>query len=256
MTRRPTLLLALALCLAPGAAHAQYVPSLERRLIEVHSLLLDLPPLQAPAALSWGTLDASLEVVTIPHIDGNVGSKREITASDHTRLFPRPRLMLGLPAPLGLRAFAGVSYIPPLELRHVSTSYGAVEAGVALSPGIVRAGVRVHALYAVSRSPVTDPATRDVLHTQLSGADASLGVHLGLGGLELDPYLGAGLVSLHGRFRVTADGTVLQSQYASASLHAGLRLLLCSRFEAVVEADDYPGRLGHVDGRVGYLFGR
>lgn len=258
MTYRPPLLLAFALAISavPGASRAQYMPSLESRLIDVHSLLLDLPPSQAPAALSSGTIDASLEVVTIPHIDGNVGSKRELTASDHTRLFPRPRLMLGLPAPKGLRAFVGISYIPPLEIRQVSTSYGAAEVGVAFASGLVRAGVRGHAVYAITRSPVTDPATKDVLHTQLVGADASIGAQLGAGGLEFEPYLGGGLVSLHGRFRVTADGTVLESEYTGAALHVGLRLLVSSRFETVAEVDDYPGRLVHVDFRLGYLFGR
>jgi hypothetical protein len=256
MTARATALLALALCAASGAARAQDVPYLESRLIDVHSLLLDLPPLQAPAALRAGALDASLEVVTIPYIDGEVGTKHELTASDHTRIFPRPRLMLGLPAPLGLRAFAGVSYIPPIEIRRVSTHYLAAEAGLGLAPGPLRLGLRGHAVHAISRSPVTEPATRDVLRTELLGADASAGVHLGNGALELEPYAGAGLVALRGRFRVTVDGTVLRSSYAGLALYAGLRLLLRSRWEAVAEADAYPGRLTHADLRLGYLIGR
>jgi hypothetical protein len=256
MTARATALLALALCTVPGAARAQDVPYLESRLIDVHSLLLDLPPLQAPAALTAGALDASLEVVSIPYIDGDVGTKHELTASDHTRIFPRPRLMLGLPAPLGLRAFAGISYIPPIEIRRVSAHYLAAEAGLGLTPGPFRLGLRGHAVRAVSRSPVTEPATRDVLRTELLGADAAVGVHLGSGALELEPYAGAGLVALRGRFRVTVDGTVLRSRHAGLALHAGLRLLLRSRWEAVAEADAYPGRLTHADLRLGYLFGR
>lgn len=248
MTARAAGLLALALCAAPGAARAQYVPYLEARLIDVHSLLLDLPPLQAPAALRAGVLDPSLEVVTIPYIDGDVGTKHELTASDHTRLFPRPRLMLGLPAPLGLRAFVGASYIPPIEIRRVSTHFAAVEAGLGAAPGPLRLGLRGHAVYAISRSPVTEPDTRDLLRTELIGADAAVGVHLGQGPLELEPYAGAGLVSLRGRFRVTVDGTVLRSTYTGAALHAGLRLVLRSHWEAVAEADAYPGRLDHSKG--------
>jgi hypothetical protein len=258
MTARASALLALSLALgaAAGAVRAQDVPYLEERLIDVHSLLLDLPPLQAPAALEAGVLDASLEVVTIPTIDGDVGNKHELTASDHTRLFPRPRLMLGLPVPHGLRAFAGLAYLPPVELRRVSTHYLAAEAGLGLAPGPLRLGLRGHAAYAVARSPVTEPTTRDVLRTEIAGADAAVGLHLGLGGLELEPYAGAGLVALRGRFRVTVDGTVLRSRRTGPALHAGLRLLLRSRWEAVAEADAYPGRLAHADLRLGYLLGR
>jgi hypothetical protein len=253
---RTLLLAALLLGLTPRDARAQYVPYLERRLIDIHSLLLDLPSLQAPAALSGGTVDPSLEIVTVPTIDGNVGSKRELTASDHTRFFPRPRLQIGLPAPWGLRAFVGASYIPPLVIRQVSTDYGAVEAGIALAGGALGVGVRGHALYAISRSPVTDPSTRDVLRTQLFGVDASLGTELVRGGLSLEPYAGAGLVSLRGRFRVTADGTVLRSTFTDTALQVGFRVLLRSRLEAVAEFDAYPGRLEHLEVRLGYLFGK
>ena len=60
MRTSPLAALVLAmLAAAPAAARAQLARE-EHRLMEVHSLLLDLPPVQAPAALSPGTLDASL----------------------------------------------------------------------------------------------------------------------------------------------------------------------------------------------------
>lgn len=253
--RRAPLLAALALCAAPALAHAQTMLDQEERLIDIHSLLLDLPPLQAPAALPAGTVGVSLEAVTIPEIDGTTGSKEQITASDRTPIFPRPRVQLGLPAPAGLRAFVGLSYIPPIAIRDVSTHYLAGEAGLAFAPGKLRVGARGHALYARSTAPVTDPATRDELETREWGADLAVGVRLGHDALSVEPYVGGGVVSLRGRFEVTSDGNVLHSEYTGAAVHGGVRLLLRSRWELVGEVDAYPDRLVHTNFRVGYLFG-
>lgn len=255
MTRCAAVLAALAACASPATASAQTMLDQEQRLIEIHSLLLDLSPVQAPAALARGTIGASLEAVSIPHIDGTTGAKEQITASDRTRLFPRPRVMFGLPAPERFRAFAGLSYIPPVAIRDVSTHYAAAEAGFGYVPGVLRVGLRVHALYATSRAPVTDPATRDVLETRAGGADLGVGGRFVRGTLALEPYAGAGFVALHGRFEVTSDGNVLTSDYAGAALQLGLRLVFRSRWELVTELDGYPGRLLHTNFRVGYLFG-
>jgi hypothetical protein len=253
--RAAALAAALATCAAPLPALAQTILDQEQRLIELHALLLDLPPLQSPAALvAWDT-GVSLELVGIPPIDGTTGSKTQLTASDHTRLFPRPRLQVGLPAPEGCRAFAGLSWIPPIELRDVSTDALAAEAGFGVAPGALRAGVRVHGVLARARAPVTDPATRDVLDAAILGAELAAGAHLAWAALALEPYAGAGVVALHGRFTVTSDGTVLESSHTGAALHAGARLLWRSRWEGVAEVDGYPQRLVHVNFRVGYVFG-
>jgi hypothetical protein len=242
----------LAVAAAP-AARAQTMLDQEQRLIDVHSLLLDLPPLEAPGALRPGQLALGLEVITIPEIDGTTGGKRQITASDRTRLFPRPRVALGLPAPEGFRIFAGASYIPPVAIREVSTHYAAAEAGMAWVPGLFRAGLRGHLVFASSRAPVTEPGTRDTLETWEYGADVSAGGRFELPLATLEPYLGAGVVHLRGRFRVTSDGAVLRSAYTGPALHAGLRLLHRGRWEGLAELDAYPDRLAHVVFRVGYL---
>lgn len=251
--RRARLAVVLLAAAASSAAGAQTMLDQEQRLIDIHSLLLDLPPLQAPGALAPGRLGVGLEVIGIPDIDGTTGGKRQITASDRTRLFPRPRVMVGLPAPEGFAAFAGASYIPPIAIREVSTHYGAAEAGIAWTPGVFRAGLRGHLLHATSRSPVTDPATRDTLETFEYGGDLSVGARLRLAPGTLEPYAGAGVVSLRGRFRVTSDGAILRSDHTGAALHAGVRFLFRDRWEAVAELDAYPSRLVHGIVRVGYL---
>ncbi|HET8732496.1 MAG TPA: hypothetical protein VFM45_01865, partial [Anaeromyxobacteraceae bacterium] len=165
----------VVLLAAAGAARGQTMLDQEQRLIDIHSLLLDLPPVQAPVALLPGQLSLALEIVGIPHIDGTTGSKQQITASDRTPVFPRPRLALGLPAPRDFRSFVGVSYIPPLAINGVSTNSIAVEAGFGWTPGPAALGLRGHYVYAVSRSPVTDPATRDTLETSVGGVDLGFG---------------------------------------------------------------------------------
>ncbi len=249
-------LLAVALAAAPAAAVAKDLAQQERELMETHSLLLDLPAVQAPAALAPGQLDASLEAVTIPFIDGNDGPRHEITASDHTRVFPRPRLMLGLPAPPGTRAFVGLSYIPPVRVRSVTTNFVGAEAGFGVTPGRFRAALRLHGTYADSRAPVTDPRTRDRLLTGQWGADVAAGVHLRAGGVVVEPYAGLGFVQVSSRFRVVVDGTVLRRTYGSATVLGGVRARLGPRWEVVAELDAYPGRLTHADIRLGYLFGK
>lgn len=251
---RARLVFALLAVAEASAAGAQTMLDQEERLIDIHSLLLDLPPLEAPGALPAGRASLGLELVTLPVIDGTTGGKRQITASDRTRVFPRPRLAAGLPAPEGFRAFAGLSYIPPIAIREVSTHYGAAEAGLAWVPGVPRAALRGHLLYATSRSPVTDPATRDRLETWEYGADLSAGARFAFPLGSVEPYAGAGVVRLRGRFRVTSDGAVLRSAYTGAALHAGSRLLLRDRWEGVAELDAYPGRLVHAVLRLAYLF--
>jgi len=243
-----------ALAAAPVRAGAQTMLDQELRLVELHSLLVALPALAPPGAWRGGQASLGLELVTIPEIDGTTGGKVQITASDRTRLYPRPRLSIGLPAPEGFRAFAGLSYIPPIEIRDVSTHYVAAEAGLGLAVGVLRLGARGHALYARSRSPVTDPATKDELETTGWGADLSVGARFVRGSLALEPYAGGGVVSVHGRFTVTSDDNVLESDHTGAALHAGVRMVFRSRVEAVAEVAGYPERLVHANVRVGWLF--
>ena len=108
--------------------------------------MIELQPANPPGALRPGELVLGLEVIGIPAIDGTTGAKRQITASDRTPAFPRPRLMIGLPAPAGTRAFVGLSYLPPVVLREVSSHLGALEAGLAWADGgPLAAGLRAHA---------------------------------------------------------------------------------------------------------------
>jgi len=244
---------------APARAGAQTMLDQELRLVEVHSLLVTLPALAPPGAWRGGQYSAGLEVVTIPTIDGTTGGKVQITASDRTRAFPRPRLALGLPLGEPWRAFVGVAYIPPVEINRVSSHQGAAEAGLAWARGPLAIGLRGQLVYATSRSPVTEPDTRDTLRTIVAGADLSIGRDLALPFGTLTPWAGAGLARVDGRFRVLSDGALLTSRTTRGSLSGGVRLVMLRHVEAAAEVVAYPGRLVHPNLRVawtGDLFGR
>ncbi len=252
MIRRAAFLLLAA---AAGAARAQTMLDQEQRLIDIHALLLDTPPVEAPGALAPWQLGLGLEIVGIPPIDGTTGSKVQITASDKTRAFPRPRVALGLPAPEGWRTFVALSYAPPVTFRELTANVLGAEGGVAWVPGAFRAGLRAYVVGGETRSPVTDPATRDTLRALDFGWDASAGYGLGLGRLgTLTPYAGAGMTWTRGRFRVESDGNVLTSDYVGLAVVAGARLLVKDHWEAVTEWAIYPGRLVEPRFRIAYVF--
>ncbi len=244
----------LAVLAAARPARAQTMLDQEERLIDLHALLLDLPPVDAPGPLAPGQATLGLEVVGIPHIDGTTGTTRQITASDETPVYPRPRLAVGLPAPAGFRAFAALSAIPPVPVRRIRTSFLGAEAGIAWVPGALAVGLRAHVLGAEATSPVTDPATRDRLRAFEWGWDLAAGYRVDLGPGSITPYAGIGTTRVQADFRVTSDGVVLRDRETDLALHAGARLLLGRHLEAVAEWAIYPGRLVDPRFRLAYVF--
>jgi hypothetical protein len=248
----PVLALACAALAAPAPARAQTMLDQELRLVELHSLLVALPALAPPGAWRGGQGSAGLEVVTIPVIDGTTGGKVQITASDRTRAFPRLRLALGLPLGEPWRGFVGLAYIPPIQLNEVSSHLGGAEAGLAWTGGPLAVGLRGQLVYATSRSPVTEPGTRDTLRTVVAGADLSAGLDLALPFGALTPWIGGGLARVDGRFRVLSDGALLSSATTRGSLSAGVRLVTLRHLEASAEVVAYPGRLVHPNLRLAW----
>jgi hypothetical protein len=236
-------LLALPLALLPATARAQTMIDQEERLVELHSLLMALPAVQAPGALAPWQASLGLEVLAIPTIDGTTGGNEQITASDRAAAFPRLRLALGLPLGGAFRAFAGVGYIPPVEVNGITCHLGGLEAGLAWTAGALAVALRGQAVRAVAESPVTSPATRDTLHTTVLGAELSVGYGLDAGPVRLTPYASVGGVWVDGLFRVTSDGNEIRSESTRPALGLGLRAGGWHALEAVVELVDYPERL-------------
>jgi hypothetical protein len=252
---KSVLVCAAVLAAFAGSARAQTMLDQEERLIEIHSLLVALPPPGAPGAYRPGEISLGLEIVGIPPINGQTGGKVQFTASDHTPLYPRPRLAVGLPAPDGYRAFAGLAYIPPITFRDVSSHQGALEAGIAWVPeGPLTAGIRGHVLVARSTSPVTERDTRDTLDNFEYGADVSAGYRLALGFASITPFAGVGVTRVSGDFTVTSDNYVLTSRTTNVGFTGGLQLFAGHNVEGVAEMAVFPDRLVHANFRLAWVF--
>jgi hypothetical protein len=236
---------AALLALPAGAARAQTMLDQEVRLVEIHSLLMPLPALAPPGALAPWQASLSLEVIGIPEIDGTTGGKRQITASDRTSAFPRPRLALGLPLGGELSAFVGAAYIPPVAINRVTSHEGALEAGVAWRREALALGLRAHGLYATSTSPVTEIDTLDTLRSIVVGGDLAAAWTLGDGGHAVTPWLSVGLARVDGRFRVTSDGAILTSRTTDFTLSGGVRVQLLAQLDLAGEVVAWPGRMVH-----------
>jgi len=228
-----------------GAARAQTMLDQEQRLIEIHSLLVALPALEAPGALAPWQARFGLEIITIPEIDGTTGGKVQLTASDFASAFPRLRAGVGLPLSGDWRAWTGLGCIPPVEVNQVSSHMLGLEAGAAWTHGPFATGLRLHGEWADSKSPVTDPATRDQLTTWIGGADLSAAWRFELGPVGLTPYASVGVARVDGTFTVTSDGHQLTSTTTDLALSAGLRLLALGQLEVVAELIAWPGVLIH-----------
>ena len=242
-----------ALLLAALPAGAQDVTGNEEHLVDLHALLLDLPAIDAPGAFRSGELNLALEVTDIPVIDGDVGPKTELTASDHARAYPRFRLALGLPAPSGFRAFVGAAYVPPVEINRVTVNSPAVEAGFAWVNGPLRIGLQGHGVWARVLSPVSSPDVRDELTVTEGGWDLRAGYEFRMKRLAITPYAGAGQVYSSGHFRSSVDGGIVDSTHSGAAYSAGARLLYRDHWEGVVEYSVYPGMLWNPRFRFGYV---
>jgi hypothetical protein len=237
---------AVALLLLAGAARAQTMLDQEQRLIEIHSLLIALPPGTAPGAYRPWDVSLGIELVTIPAIDGTTGIKRQITASDRTPIFPRPRFALGLPAPADFRAYVGLAYIPPIPINDVSSHLLGLEGSFSWDRGgPFSVGLRGYGVVAQSKSPVTDPNTRDTLDTFDVGADLSAAYRFDFTPGSVTPFAGAGVSYVAGNFRVTSDNQLLTSRTVNPGLNAGVRFFSRLGIEGMVEWVVYPGRLVH-----------
>jgi len=243
------------LALAAASARAQTMLDQELRLVEIHSLLVALPPDNAPGAYRPGEISLGVEIIGIPTINGQTGGKFQFTASDRTFAFPRPRIAVGLPAPTGFRAFVGLSYIPPITIFEINEHFAALEAGLAWVPdGPFVAGIRGHVLVARSKTSVTDPGTRDTLENFEFGGDLSAGYRFDLGAASVTPFAGVGVTRVVGNFRITSDNELLMSRTTNASFTGGVRLFTGPGFDAVAGLVVFPGRLVHPSFRLAWVF--
>jgi len=236
----------IALVALPGAA--QTTLDQEQRLIQIHSLLVALPPLTSPEGYEPWQVSLGAELIVIPSISGQIGGRvpPEITASDRTPVFPRPRLAIGLPAPQDFRAYVGATYLPPFQINSASSHQIGLEGAYAWVPETpLSAGLRAFALFAESKSPVTDANTRDTLDSFDAGAELSVGYRFDLGSFTATPFAGFGATFASGHFRVFTDHDLLTSNTFNPSVDGGVRVHLRPGFDALAEVVAFPGVLVH-----------
>ena len=200
-----------------------------------------------PTARRPGSLEASLELVSVPHLDaeqrtvGFGGLKEEDL--NKTPVFVRPRLTVGLPADFSLT----VAYVPPVRAFGIRSNLLAVALDRPLWRGERWAvGARLYGQLGTAEGSFTcteedaaggDDPERNPFGCEKPSADqASLryaGVELSasyrlerLGGLT--PHLGAAFNHFENRFQVDArtfgfrDRTLLLTDGSTVSLAAGL----------------------------------
>jgi hypothetical protein len=189
--------LALLVALLP-AAPARAVTFVEQieRLREIHALLLDLRPGQAPTPTATAQWELSLELIPYPALDTRVGGKD--TPIDAPPLIPRGRLRYLSPAGWMLGATAS----PPLEvLGHTATWLG-LEGGLRGTVGGLHAELRLFTIQGEVVGPITDPATRDTFTFANRGADLRAGLPFGAWSL----YAGGGSGEAFSALDVALDG--------------------------------------------------
>ena len=244
--------LALSL-LAALPAGAQDVTGRERRLADIHALLLDLPPIEAPGALDPGRLDLGVEVTAIPVIDGDVGPKREITASGSRPPLPATAAGAGPAGATPLPRLRGRGLHPPgrdrPDQRQLAGGGGRDRLGErAAAPGAARTLGDGPCAERCQRARRARSAER-----HRGRLDVGAGYELRLGKLSLTPYAGVGQVWSTGDFRSSVDGGTVHSSHAGAVFDGGARVLYRDRWEGVLEYSAYPGRLWNPRFRLGYV---
>jgi hypothetical protein len=208
---------------APTPARAQpdcypSPTSNEARALALSSLPLVFSGARAPRADGAPVVEVGLEVTYLPRVRDAIATPticRPGKGPEHTELlpaFPRPRLLLRLPAALVLEA----SWVPPVRVAQVRSNL----LGVALAHerplrGTLALRVRAHATVGSVEAPITCPdealddaasecfageRSNDRLRPNLAGAELALG--WSVAGGRLRPYAGAGYTWLRPRFRV------------------------------------------------------
>ena len=218
--------LAAAALLLPSAALAQpdcfpSSTSNEARALALSSLPLVFTAARAPRvrrAAGAGVVEVGLEVTYLPRLSDEIATPTTCRPgkgpenTDMLPAFPRPRLLVHLPAALTLEA----SWVPPVRVAQVRSNL----VGVALAHerplrGTTALRVRAHATVGSVEAPITCPdealddpvsecfdgeRSNDRLRPGLAGAELALG--WSLRGGRLQPYAGAGYTWLRPRFRV------------------------------------------------------
>ena len=220
---RALLVATAAVAAAPAAALAQpdcfpSPTSNEARALALSSLPLVFSAARAPRPGGGAPVEVGLEVTYLPRVSDDIATPtrcRPGKGPENTELlpaFPRPRLLVRLPAALTLEA----SWVPPVRVAQVrSNLLGVALAHERLLRGGVALRLRAHATVGTVEAPITCPdealddpvsecfegeRSNDRLRPNLAGGELAVG--RSMRGGRLHPYVGVGHTWLRPRFRV------------------------------------------------------
>ena len=258
-----------SLALAPATARAQCQPgehSNEAKLLAHYSAPITFAPLAEPGfAAGRFVLGADLTYIPKPDPALERTGVCFMPKNESTQLspvFPRPRLMIGLPLGIGLE----VSYLPPVKVAGAKPNLvsGAVSIARPLLAGTqpVMAAVRVHATRGYVNGAITcsedalqqsDPAapcygskkSNDTFRPNMWGIDGSIGRSFMEGRLGL--YAGGGYTWLAPRFRVGfedgrgfMDRTRVEVDLTRASVFGGAAYHIGGTWSATAQVYSVP----------------
>lgn len=221
--RLATPVIALALA-GSGSAAAQCRPpasSNEARLLAFYSVPVVFSIDPAVTAPEHGMVHVAAEAAYVPGASATLQRTGYCYTgrAENTRLtslFARPRLAFALPGGVGVE----LSYVPPVTFRHATPDLlsGAVWLTHHVAHDLV-ATARVHGVTGTVRGPITCPATalqrgdpngacygtaqsRDEFHPDMYGGELAISTRPPDASRRWQFTLGAGVNSLHPRFRV------------------------------------------------------
>lgn len=222
------------------------------------SLGATLSPLHAPVPHKAGRGALGVDLAVLPPLGCGQRyvlnwSKTEDT--NQVPVIPRPRATFAF-KPIGGLVFpyAGLGFVPPVEIAGTRSMLASVELGAGLYLGThLQLGARGHSTLQRTLGNVAtayeagDPEVNDLYVGSTSGLDASVGWELsgGEGKPTVTPYLSAGLTDVSTFFWIGDDSVVPNNlhPYLGPVFSAGADALLFDRLRLAAELYSAPG--GH-----------
>lgn len=162
-----------------------------------------------------------------------------------TPVMPRIRVSYAFPKIGVLQPYAGLGYVPPIEVGHTTTAIVSGELGAAVKLGDFHVGGRFHATTTKSVGEISppfytsEPTVADLYVASTFGADLSMGMQVE----QLVPYVSIGVTDASTYFYIGDDSVVMNNYhpYLGPVLALGVDGLLTERLRVGAELYAAPG---------------
>jgi len=180
-------------------------------LLNFYAVTLGSSPLHGADPMGPLAVDAGLELSYIPQLscaERAVFGGQKTEHTNRSPLFPRLHLTLGLPEGV----YLGLSGIPPVRAFGVKTGVLAGELGYGhtffehLELGARASGVLERVVGDLAGPLPNETATDDAFSAQVWAVEGMAAWRVGIGAVDLRPYLGAGYTRVHAGMHIGEDG--------------------------------------------------